>query len=159
MAMVNLSKLPKGSVKVFWVLLMLLPFIFYSCNKDDGEDEENSTRSDVRLVGLWQITKMTTIYQGETEILTQSQLDSLGIVWKYLFANDNSVELTTNISGPVITMPGTWSTSPNQLTLILTGPTGAPATLIYEYLIEGILLKLDWEIPGGSKYFGEFTKQ
>ena len=56
-------------------------------------------------------------------------------------------------------MPGTWSTSANQLTMILTGPTGESATLVYEYAIDGNLLKLNWEIPAGTKFYAEFTKQ
>jgi hypothetical protein len=152
--MKNPIKFQKKEVAIS-LLFMILLFFLLCCKKEESQADEN----DMRLVGQWEITRMTTIYLGETEITTESQLDSIGIVWRYEFDNDNTVKLTTNISGPIVTMPGTWSTSLDQLTLILTDPTGSPATLIYEYFIGGNILKLDWEIPSGTKYFGEFTKQ
>ena len=63
------------------------------------------------------------------------------------------------MSGPLVTMPGTWSTSSNQLTMILIGPSGEPGTLVYEYEIDDNILKLDWELSGGTKLYAEFTKQ
>ncbi len=63
------------------------------------------------------------------------------------------------MSGPLVTMPGTWSTSANQLTTILTGPTGGTGTVVYEYAIDGNILELNWQIPAGSEFYAEFTKQ
>ena len=120
--------------------------------------DKNLPGSDMGLIGTWHITKMTSIFQGSTEVFTESQLDSLGIVWEYKFENELSVELTTNIDGPVVIMPGTWSTSDNQLTMILAGPSGTPGTLVFEYLIEGNILKLDWN-ANETNYLAEFTKQ
>ncbi len=111
------------------------------------------------LAGNWKLTKMSSEYQGETETFTESQLDSLGLVWTYKIEDDGTIEQTTNISGTLITMQGTWETSANKLTLILTGPTGGSGTLVYEYLIDGNILKLNWDIPAGTKFYAEFTKQ
>jgi hypothetical protein len=31
--------------------------------------------------------------------------------------------------------------------------------MVYEYVIDGNLLKLNWEIPAGTKFNAEFTRQ
>lgn len=127
-----------------------------SCCKDEGP---TGPENDMALAGNWKLTKMSSEYQGETETFTESQLDSLGLVWTYKIEDDGTIEQTTNISGTLITMQGTWETSANKLTLILTGPTGGSGTLVYEYLIDGNILKLNWDIPAGTKFYAEFTKQ
>ncbi len=126
------------------------------CSRSESPTEP---KSDMALVGNWKLTKMSSEYQGETETLTESQLDSMGMVWTFKIENDGTIDQTTNISGPIVTMPGTWSTSTNQLTMSLTGPSGEIGTLVYEYVIDGNILKLNWELPAGTKFYAEFTKQ
>ena len=138
------------------VCMVLFSVFSGSCCKDEGPTEP---ANDMALVGNWKLTKMSSEYQGETETFTESQLDSLGLVWKYEIEDDGTIEQTTNISGTLITMPGTWETSANKLTMILTEPGGGTGTLVYEYLIIGNILKLDWDIPAGTKFYAEFTKQ
>ena len=102
---------------------------------------------------------MVSEYQGETETFTESQLDSMGLIWNLKIENDGTAEQITNISGPTLTMPGTWSTTANQLTLVLMTPSGESGKMVYEYLIDGNILILNWEIPAGTKFNAEFTKQ
>jgi hypothetical protein len=112
------------------------------------------------LVGTWELTRTISEYQGESETLTESQLDSMGLIWAYKIEDDGTIELTTNLDGTLITLSGTWSTSANQLTMMLTGPSGeSPTPIVYEYVIDGNILKLNWELPSGVKIYAEFTKQ
>lgn len=138
------------------VCMVLFSLFSGSCNKDDDTPEPTN---DQALVGNWDISKMTSEFQGVTEVLTQSQIDSTGLIWTYIIKNNDSIEQITNMDGSLVTMPGTWSTSANQLTMILTAPTGGAGTLLYDYVINGIILKLNWELQSGAKYEAEFTKQ
>jgi hypothetical protein len=54
---------------------------------------------------------------------------------------------------------GTWEASANQLTMNLTGPGGEDGTMVYDYAIDGNILKLIWSIPSGTKFYTEFTRQ
>ncbi|MBA7542004.1 hypothetical protein ES705_34320 [subsurface metagenome] len=142
------------------IVAILLAVILYllsgGCSKDESPTEP---QSNMALVGNWKLTKMSSEFQGVTDTFTESQLDSVGIVRTFKIEDDETVEQTTNLSGPLVTMSGTWSTSTNQFTMILTGPTGETGTLVYEYVIDGNILKLNWEIPVGTKLYAEFTKQ
>ena len=143
-------------IKLAILFVLIFSFLSGGCSKDENPIE---AKSDPRLAGIWEITKMTYEYQGVTETLTESQLDSMDFVWTFTIEDDGTIEQTTNISGPLLTMPGTGSSSANQLTLNLTGPTGKTGTIIYEYAVDGNILKLNWEIPAGTKFAAEFTKQ
>jgi hypothetical protein len=134
---------------------LFFPLFSGGCTKDETPTEPER---DIALVGNWKLTTLSSENQGVTETFTESQLDSMGIVWTLRIEDDGTIEQTTNMSGPLVTMPGTWSTSANQLTMILTGPTGEPGTMVYEYVIDGDILKLDWEIPG-TEFHAEFTEQ
>ena len=139
------------------ILCMALFSVFSgSCSKDKSP---TGPEGDIALVGNWKVTLMSSEYQGVTVTYTESQLDSMGMVWTFEIKDDSTIEQTTNMSGPLVTMPGTWSTSSNQLTMILIGPSGEPGTLVYEYEIDDNILKLDWELSGGTKLYAEFTKQ
>jgi hypothetical protein len=152
-------KKPSQLIKSALLIVFLFSVLFMSCKKDDDPAGDFPPQDIPPLAGTWEITKMTFTFQGVTEVMTEAQLDSLGIIWIYLFDKDYTMELTTNISGPVVMMPGTWSTTGDQLTTIVTAPDGSPGTVVYKYTITGNLLTLKWDIPSGSIYEGEFTKQ
>jgi hypothetical protein len=99
------------------------------------------------------------VIDGEVETLTESQLDSLGIVWTLVIQDDGTAEQITNLSGPMITMPGTWETSANHLTLELIGPSGDPTTMVYDYDIDGEILALEGTIGIDTENYAEFTRQ
>jgi hypothetical protein len=145
-------KLFKSIIGDSAILLFLLGFAF-SCSNKSTESEEIHP-----LVGSWEISAMTTLNQGETETFNQSQLNEMGVIWKYIFSEDYSAEQITNISGSLLSMPGTWSASETQLTLVLLGPAGNKGTLKYLYRIEDDILKLNWQLQDGPEYFAEFTK-
>ncbi len=42
---------------------------------------------------------MSSEYQGVTDILTESQIDSMGLVWTLKMDDDGIIEQTTNMSG------------------------------------------------------------
>ncbi len=98
-------------------------------------------------------------YDGTTGSYTQSQLDSIGLIWTLKLEEDGSAEQITNISGELINMPGTWETDAGKLTLILTGPSGGTSPMEYEYALSENLLKLNWQLPAGTKFNAEFTRQ
>jgi len=138
---------------IFTIIILLL-----TCSKDSKTS--TGPEHDMSLVGTWELTRTISEYQGESETLTESQLDSMGLIWAYKIEDDGTIELTTNLDGTLITLSGTWSTSANQLTMMLTGPSGeSPTPIVYEYVIDGNILKLNWELPSGVKIYAEFTKQ
>ncbi|MBN1791503.1 MAG: lipocalin family protein [Bacteroidales bacterium] len=137
--------------------LVVLSLITISCDK---EEDNTYPARDMALVGLWKITASTAIYQGDTISYSERQLDSLDVVWIFKIKDNGTIEQTTNMSGPLVTFPGTWKTAADQLTMTLTGPDGDLGTLTYEYAIDGNLLMLQWALPnGGTKYCAGFTKQ
>lgn len=144
------------TIKAAILLICFFSLFSAGCSKDENP---SNTENDMNLVGTWKLTKMVSEYQGETETFTESQLDSMDLVWNLNLESDGTAEQTTNMSGPTVSMPGTWSTSANQLTLVLNAPSGETGTLVYEYVIDGNILKLNWEIPAGTKFHAEFTKQ
>jgi hypothetical protein len=139
-------------------ILFMAPFFLFTSSCDKDESTAGPT-SDMTLAGIWEATKMIWEYQGETGTYTENQLDSLGLVWTFNIKEDGTMEQTTNISGPLVTFQGTWEASANQLTMNLTGPGGEEGTMVYEYAIDGNILKLSWSIPSGTKFYTEFTRQ
>ena len=142
--------------RLFTSAILSVVLLSWGCSTDENPSGPDN---DISLVGNWTMTRMISEYQGEIDTLTASQIELMDIVWSLKIEDDGTIEQITNMSGPLITMPGTWSTAANQLTMILTGPSGEPATLVYEYVIDGNILKLNWSLSGGSILNAEFTKQ
>ena len=142
---------------IFIAMLCLLVFtlFFSACEKDSP----TKPKEEVTLVGTWKVSKMSWTSSSESGTYTESQLDSMGLVLTYKLKEDSTMELITNIDGPLMTLTGTWSTSGNQLTMTSKGPNGEIGTLVNEYAIDGNILKLNWQISAGTKYYAEFTKQ
>ncbi|MBC8186025.1 lipocalin family protein [candidate division KSB1 bacterium] len=134
---------------------LLFTLFFSACEKDSP----TKPKDDMSLVGTWDVSLMGYEHQAETITYTESQLDSMGIIWTLKFEEDGTAEQTTNMSGPLVTFPGTWSTSGENLTMILTATSGETATLVYKYAIDGNILKINWSIPAGTEFEAEFTKQ
>jgi len=138
-------------------MCMAIGSLLVGCGNDDSGP--TGPALDLGLVGDWKVTEWTTEIDGEAETLTESQLDSLGIVWTLSMEDDGTAEQITNLSGPMITMPGTWETSSNQLTLELIGPSDDPTTMVYDYNLDGDILALEWTIGVSTENHAEFTKQ
>ena len=134
------------------ILLFFLVFLF-SCSDNSTEPEEISP-----LVGTWDLSKMTSILEGVAETYDATQLEEMNLIWTLKFQEDHTAEQITNISGPLLTVPGTWSTSENQLTLVYEGPTGSTGTMIYDYTLDENILELNWQLPAGAEFIAEFTK-
>lgn len=134
------------------ILLFFLTVVFSCSDNSTGPADSNP------LVGTWNISTMITIYEGEIETFNESQLKEIGVIWTLIIKDDDTIEQITNLSGPLITMPGTWSASENQIVIILKGPTGTSGTMVYNYKIEDDILNLNWQIPAGTEFFAEFTK-
>ena len=135
--------------------LLVYALFFIAC----GKDSPTKPNDDQMLVGSWDVSKMISEYGGEIDTLTASQLDSMGLVWTLKMNEDGTAEQTTNLSGPLLTFPGTWSVSANKLTLNLIGPNGENGKMVYEFAVDGNILKLSWELLAGAKLYAEFTKQ
>jgi len=141
------------------IVIILSLFAFWLFLSSCENDNPTKPKDDMKLAGTWAISKMSSEYEGETISYTKSQLDSMGFVWILKMEENGTMEQTTNISGPLLTFPGTWSTSAEKLSLTLTAHTGDVGTMVYEYAIDGNILKLSWELPAGTKFYAEFTKQ
>ena len=136
--------------------IILSSLFTVSCSKDDSPTEP---QNDMALVGDWELSLMRSIEAADTTILDQSELDSMGLIWNLEFKDDLTMEQVTNMSGPIVTMPGTWETSGNQLSITLTGPSDETSTLTYAYAVDGNLMSLDWQLPSGTEFYSEFTRQ
>jgi len=138
------------------VVSILIGIILIFC-KDNNSTEP---QYDSNLVGNWKVSSMS--WEGPTESgsYDQRQLDSVGVIWNLNFMSDNTAEQITNLSGPTITQPGTWTNSGNKLSLNLKVPNSDEAgTMDYTYIVENNLLKLNWLLGDGTIFDGEFTKQ
>ena len=137
------------------LLFMVLLFsIFAGCNKDSPTKPEEATD----LVGTWDLIKMSSEYQGEKETITESQIDSIGLVWTLKIRADGSVEQITNMSGPLLTFPGSWKSSSDHFELTLTAPTGEIGTLEFKFTVNKNILQLYWKLPAGADLYAEFRK-
>lgn len=142
-------------VNVVILCMVLFSFLSVGCDKDKSPTKPSN---DMALVGTWKLTKSSWTNPGSSGTYTESQLDSMGYVWLLKIEDDGTVEWTSNSSDTLATMPGTWSTSANQLTITLKRPNDEVVSITYEYAIEGSILKLKWEMHE-TKHYAEFTKQ
>ena len=128
-----------------------------SCSKDENP---TSPDSDKTVVGDWKLTTIISEYQGVKDTLTESQINTMGLIWTMKINNDGTVEQVTNLGDSLVTIPGTWRVLANQLTFTFTVPTsGETSSMTYEYTRDGNLLKLKWQIQSGTKYQAYFSKQ
>lgn len=134
--------------------LLFLGLLILSCSKSSTKVEDSPV-----LTGTWDISKMTWSDGGTVGTYTQSQLESLGLIWTLKFEENGSALQTTNLSGDLINMPGSWETDSGTLKLILTAPTGETGIMEYEYVLLENLLKLNWQFPAGTTYGAEFSRQ
>ena len=142
-------------VNVVILCMVLFSFLSVGCDKDKSPTKPSN---DMALVGTWKITKMSWTNPGSSGTYTESQLDAMGIVWTFTIEDDGTVEWTTNISGTLVTISCTWSTSANKLTITPKELNYEVGPMTFNYAIEGNILKLNWEREGG-KHYAEFTKQ
>ena len=107
---------------------------------------------------IMKISKISWKCPNEIVTYTESQLDSMGIVWTFKIEDDGTVEWTSNISGTLVTISCTWSTSANKLTITPKEFNYEVGPMTFNYAVEENILKLNWEREGG-KHYAEFTKQ
>jgi len=136
--------------------MAIIPLLSTGCGDDDNP---TGSQHDMALVGEWDLTNMISYVEGDTVIYNEALIDSMNMIWTLIMEDDGSIEQITNISGPLLTMPGTWETSANQLSLALTGPTGGVSTLVYDYAVDENVMTLDWQLSAGTEFSAEFTKQ
>ena len=140
-----------SSVKI---CLLSISIILTGC-----KDEKNPAGPEIdkSVTGTWSVSYWSWESQGQTGSYNKTQLDSIGIIWVLEFEEDASVTQTTNISGPLIAMPGTWETSGNQLSMTLTVPSGGEGTMVYEYALIDNKLNLSWQNESGVHH-AEFSQ-
>ena len=125
------------------VSIMLLFFIFTSCNKDDDNPTETTTR-DSRLVGQWSLTKVTIVLTNQE--LTPAQA---GFMVTATASSDGTFQMTTTDSTGNIQQTGTWSTSGNVITINY--DDGTSDTI--EYTVSGNTISITTQIemqPGSE---------
>ena len=143
---------------IILAIAVILLLVSNACSSEDKNPTEPNTNSE--LVGQWKISKMISIISSDSVSYSQTELDSLGLIWQLNFNSDNTAEQITNLSGPTTTQTGTWSTNGDILSLSLKAPTTDEVhTLDYKYVIENNILKLSWSLPSGTEFIAEFTKQ
>lgn len=139
---------------LYFVLVLTFLSLILMCSDDNNPTEPIN---DAELVGKWKISKMSWSSSSESGTYSQTQLDSLGLIWQLTFYSDKTAEQMTNIDGPTITQECTWSTKDNVLTLTLKAPYSG--SIDFKFTIAKNILTLDWGIPSGTEYIAEFMKQ
>ncbi|MBN2413271.1 hypothetical protein JXQ31_16450 [candidate division KSB1 bacterium] len=126
------------------VIIVLL--LLSACSKDNPVEP----KKEPDFIGNWDIYSVSWTTPAETGTYNKSQLDSLGLVWKLKLKTDGAAEQITNIDGPLLTLPGTWTSSGNKLYIAWTGPTGGKATINYDFSVVNNILSLSWTYAGGA---------
>jgi len=134
--------------------IIVLSFLFFEgCNND--KNPVNSDE-DLTLLGIWEVNLMSSEFEDVTDVISRSQLDSIGIIWTLEFEDDHSAIQITNMSGPLISMAGTWENKDTELLITLTGPSGSQSTLTYEYFCDDSMLSLEWQMNNDRNFHAEF---
>lgn len=136
---------------IFIAMLCLLVFtlFFSACEKDSP----TKPKSDMALVGTWELIEMTWISLNDTTTTTESQLNDMGLFDIAEYYDDGTFKGTTNMSGSgkLETHSGTWTLAGNQLVINFTSPAGLPA-IIWEYtIISENILNLKRSSPSGDE--------
>ena len=148
----------KHSIRVFSVLFLVsiiyCLFLIISCTKNNGILQNPDGNS---FVGYWIVSKITTEYNGETEVMMESELFEKGIVWTWQLSIDSIMEMTTNFNCPLTTWEGRWYYEDQQIGFI-TVENGIAREFIYKGSIQSDKLVLNWEKTNGYKYSADFVK-
>ncbi len=143
---------------ILLVLGIIIALLFVACSSDENNPTESTIEAD--LIGVWKQISMSWTTSYECGCYSQSQLDSLGLVWELTFNSDKSAEQLTNLDDSLTTQTGTWTLSGNVLSLTLKAPTTEEVgTIDYTCVLENNLLNLCWTIPTGTEFSSEFTKK
>ena len=116
--------------KLTVMILALVALFTVGCSEDSSPTEPTN---DMALVGKW---KMVTL-SSDTEIITESQLDSMGVVYFLKFEANNTFENITNFSQPLDTVYGTWETTDSKLIL-----TKGEQSFTWSYSVNDTILNL-----------------
>ena len=150
----------KKNINSFILIIigMVITLLFAACSSDENNPTEST--NDVDVIGVWKQISMSWTTSYDSGSYSQSQLDSLGIVWELTFNSDNTAVQITNLGGSLTTQTGTWAISGDQLTLTVKAPTTDEfGTICYKCDVENNLLNLCWTISTGTEFSSEFTKQ
>lgn len=101
----------KKNSSLFLISILLLLF-FSSCNKEDISPAESLVQNTID--GLWNLTELSILYQGQTLVLTPNQvnLDMILIISK-----DKTYLIKRTENGITSYDNGTWEILENYLTL------------------------------------------
>ncbi len=137
-------------------LVIIFSLLFVKCGNDDNPAEPNY---DSALVGTWKVNKISWDGQTDKGSYDQSKLDSLGTIWDLILRSDKTTEQTTNYCCALSTSTGTWSATEYELTLNLKAANSNEVEVkVYQFVIDGGKLILDWRSTAGTIYYVEFVK-
>lgn len=143
-------------LRKFIVLISTISLLYIGCS------EENPTEPnyDDALTANWKISKLSWDGLNDKGSYDQSQLDSNGTVWNLALNADKTAEQTTNYCCALTNYTGTWTATAYELTLNLKASNSNEVlTTVYQFVIEGAKLILDWRSTAGTIYYAEFIKQ
>ena len=113
----------------FFILLILSVFLI-SCSDDkkSSTEPESNFVVDPAIVGVWDLTKITTTATGTLLVLTPEQA---GLSFTVTFNSDGSFESTTIDSDGTVVDTGVWGASNGILTIDLDDedPENSPYTI------------------------------
>jgi len=133
-------------IKTIFPGVIIVILLFGACSKDNPAEP----KKDPSFIGNWDIYSSSWTTPTETGTYNKTQLDSLGLVWRVKLKTDGAAQQITNISGELLTMPGTWTSSGKKLYITWTAPNGVKATLNYDFAVANDILSLSWTYAGGE---------
>lgn len=150
----SLSITKKSSSILLLLSIACCLIVITGCNKNDSSTEITTDESPI---GNWFIIKITTERNGETEILTQTEILDKGIIWTIELNADSAMQMTENYRALLNSYSGNWYIEDQQIRLI-TVIDGIVRLFIYKGTIKLNKLVLEWEESSGKKCSAEFSK-
>lgn len=150
----NYQHLPKNGLLLLTVFSLAITLCFtYSCKKEDQQTWSKT------LIGTWDVNELTYFIDGEEKVYTSDYIDSAGIVRTYIFIEDSTLKLISNvIPSPNDTIYGEWTVSGDTIVASII-VSGVWRLSIYKYSIEENILNLSWGLNPDFLHHGKWIRR
>ena len=144
------------------LLLIVLPLLFMVGCEDNNDDTTNDIDP---MVGVYEMSSTSITIQSNPTQTLSFQSDGSTTYVTMVLGESGVYSFQGKIDGEDVNEGGTWSTTGNKLTLVISNTTiGDPDTEIWDYTLNGNNLVLTMNIPETDDTYGlvytyNFTKQ
>ena len=142
-------------------LFSLLLIFSFGC-EDEKADQEPEVHE---LVGVYDLVSTSLEILSQPTQTYSFNADGSETYLTLIFGEDNVYSLQGKVDGTVVSEGGTWSTTSNKLTLVITNTTiGEPDTEIWDYTLTGNNFHMEITTPETDTDWAyiisyDFTKQ